>query len=255
MPEIARKKSPRAPSMPLDEALERALRAYEKERLHPAPSEVFAQNIGYRGANSGTALQAMASLRYFGLVERPADGLLAVTKSVEAFKFAPDESRRRALLIGFLKSPPLFAELLEKFASGLPSDANLKYELIQRGFIPPAAEATMAAFRRSVDFAGYFEPIDLPAETKDPSRDAEPQIQPQPRAVEEQLAEQVVSEPLRASARPLPPFDADSGAMDQIPVRLPGSRRAWLVIPSPFYAADKERLKAQIDLLLTEEDS
>ena len=46
----------------------------------------------------------------------------------------------------------------------------------------------------------------------------------------------------------------DDGELDRIPVRLPGGRRAWLSIPTPFYAADKERLKAQIDLLLTEED-
>jgi hypothetical protein len=30
--------------------------------------------------------------------------------------------------------------------------------------------------------------------------------------------------------------------------------QAWLLIPTPFFKADKERLKAQIDLLLTEED-
>ncbi len=240
--------------MPLDEALERALRAYDKERLHPAPSEVFAQNIGYRGANSGTALQAMASLRYFGLVDRPADGLLAVTKNVEAFKFAPDEARRRALLIGFLKSPPLFAELLEKFASGLPSDANLKYELIQRGFIPPAAEATMAAFRKSVDFAGYFDAATSQPEAAAFDIDLETAIQPQGQAIDESMVEQGSSVSPRSTAKHSPPFEAESTSMDQIPVRLPGARRAWLVIPNPFYAADKARLKAQIDLLFTEED-
>jgi len=43
-------------------------------------------------------------------------------------------------------------------------------------------------------------------------------------------------------------------AADRIPVRLPGGRRAFLEIPSPFFEADKERLKNQIDLLLTEDD-
>lgn len=42
--------------------------------------------------------------------------------------------------------------------------------------------------------------------------------------------------------------------LDRIPVRLTGGRRAWLVIPTPFYSADKSRLKAQIDLLLTAEE-
>jgi hypothetical protein len=37
-------------------------------------------------------------------------------------------------------------------------------------------------------------------------------------------------------------------------VRLDQSRRAWLEIPTPFYEADKKRLKAQIDLLLTDDE-
>jgi hypothetical protein len=43
-------------------------------------------------------------------------------------------------------------------------------------------------------------------------------------------------------------------SVDRIPIRLRGGRRAWLEIPTPFYAADKERIKLQVDLLLTEED-
>ena len=42
--------------------------------------------------------------------------------------------------------------------------------------------------------------------------------------------------------------------LDRIPVRLPGGRRAWLFIPSPFFSGDKARLKAQIDLLLTADE-
>lgn len=47
--------------------------------------------------------------------------------------------------------------------------------------------------------------------------------------------------------------DADAGH-DRIPVRLQGGRRAWLWIPTVFYESDKQRLKAQIDLLLTEDE-
>ncbi len=46
----------------------------------------------------------------------------------------------------------------------------------------------------------------------------------------------------------------DDEELDRFPVRLPGGRKAWIIIPSLFYEADKNRLKAQIDLLLTEED-
>ena len=48
MVDTPRKKSPRAPTMALDEALERAMKAYDKERLHAAPTNVVAQNLGYK---------------------------------------------------------------------------------------------------------------------------------------------------------------------------------------------------------------
>lgn len=245
---IPRKKSPRAPSISLDEAIDRVMKAYDKERLHPAPTEVVAQNLGYKGASSGSALSAMASLRYYGLLERPSDGLLAVTKDVEALKFAPDEDLKRSLLLSFLRRPAIFSELLEKYATGLPSDANLKYDLIQRGFLPPSAGDVVSVFRRSVEFTRYFE-----------SNDAEsaPALSvPTPAEVQE-LPQTLAAEPLALlmAGQKGPRSEAwDDADCDRIPVRLRGGRRAWLVIPTPFFNADKARLKAQIDLLLTEDD-
>jgi hypothetical protein len=49
------------------------------------------------------------------------------------------------------------------------------------------------------------------------------------------------------------PLWLDAGT-DSIPVRLSGGRKAWLAIPTPFYADDKLRLKAQIDLLLAQDE-
>jgi hypothetical protein len=236
---IPRKKSPRAPTLPLGEAIERVMKAYDKERLHPASTEVVAQNLGYKGAApSGSALAAMASLRYYGLLERPGDGLLAVTKEVEALKYAPDDSLKRSLLLGFLRRPALFAELLEKYSTGLPSDANLKYDLIQRGFLPATAAEVVSVFRRSVEFTHYFDNAgaDLAPIASEP---APPEQEPTAN---------------RAAPHASTPEVPDDRGHDHIPVRLPGARRAWLVIPTPFFAADKQRLKAQIDLLLTEDE-
>ena len=233
--------------MGLDEALERALKAYDRERLHTAPVEVVAQNLGYKSANNGAAMSAIASLRYFGMLERPKEGLLSVSREVEAYKFAPSEVQRHTMLLGFLTKPPLYGDLLEKFQSGLPSEANLKYELIGRGFAPPAANAAMSAFIRSVNFVGYFNSV---------------QVAPLALAEDDQVVPELMSPVGNLTAASLqqtaplaaPPNDANDGQMDRIPVRLPGRRRAWLVIPSPFFSADKVRLKAQIDLLLTEDE-
>lgn len=253
---LTRKKSPRAPSISLDEALDRALKAYDKERLHPAPTEVVAQNLGYKSANNGAALSALASLRYYGLVERPKDGLLAITKDVESYKFSPNDFHKQALLIDFLKKPAIFAELLVQYESGLPSDANIRYELIQRGFSPNTAESVVTIFRKSVDFAGFFSTPQAISDEGVLSSDAQQGAANElhgTSALQPQSLEQstVTARSPSIGGNPIP---VTMGEGDQIPVRLHGGRRAWLVIPAPFYEADKVRLKAQIDLLLTQDE-
>jgi hypothetical protein len=246
---VIRKKSPRAPSMPLNEALDRALKLYDQERLHPAPVETIANGMGYKSANNGSALSAIASLRYYGLLDRPKEGCLAVTKNVELYKFTPSDATRNELLIEFLKSPPLYAELIEQYESGLPSDATLLYELIQKGFIPSAAESVVSCFKQSVQFAAYFErKAVLPAKPpEDDLYEMEDSVLPVAPADQ-------VEVPRAAQAKLKPVAFAEDEDLDRYPVRLPGGRKAWLLIPAVFYEADKTRLKAQIDLLLTEED-
>jgi hypothetical protein len=245
MVDVLRKKSPRAPSMALDEALDRVMKAYDKDRLHPAPTEVVAQNLGYKSANNGSALSAIASLRYFGLLERPSEGYLAISKDVEAYKFAPDQAHKQALLEGFLTKPSLYADLLEKFGSGLPSEATMRYDLIQRGFSPQSADVALAAFKRSADFVGYFS-----AQRRSQQGDASLA----PDFEEDSLPTPTPVEPVQKPvSHPRDMLDIDEET-DRIPVRLPGGRRAWLLIPSPFFEGDKVRLKAQIDLLLTQDE-
>ncbi len=224
--------------MPLDEAIARVQKAYDKQQLRAAPTDEVAQNLGYKGANNGSALSALASLRYYGLLERPKDGHLAVSKDFERFKLAADALQRQALLMGFLKQPQLYGQLLEKYESGLPSAADLRAEMIHRGFNAAAAEAAMATFRRSVEFVG------MPVGRAVVPAPAPPRIDNRPSV--EAVAPNEPS-PIASVA------SADENS-DRIPIRLPGNRRAWLVIPTPFFEADKNRLKAQIDLLLTQDE-
>lgn len=241
MEQKPRKKSPRAPSMAIDEAIERAIKIYDKERRHPAPVEVIAQDIGYKSANNGAALAAIASLRYYGLLERPQDGVLAVAKEVEDYKFSPSDNMKQQLIIKWLREPALFSELLDKYASGLPSEANLKFELIQRGFNPSTADSCISVLQRSVDYARYFEKDNAVSNHLDEASSQK---------------EAPTNERLVVSAAPqngndeIMPF----GDYDRIPIRLGNGRRAWLQIPSPFYSADKNRIKAQIDLILTDDE-
>jgi hypothetical protein len=250
MKPILRKKSPRAPSMPLDEAIARVQKAYDKQQLRAAPTDEVAQNLGYKGANNGSALSALASLRYYGLLERPRDGHLAVSKDFERFKLAPDALQRQALLAGFLKQPQLYGQLLEKYEGGLPSVADLRAEMIQRGFNAAAAEGAMATFRRSVEFVGLpASKVALPANVASVAAS----LRLDGRSSGEAVAPNEPPAPSLIAAAVSVSVAADENS-DRIPVRLPGNRRAWLVIPDPFFEADKARLKAQIDLLLTQDE-
>jgi hypothetical protein len=236
--------------MSLDEALDRTIKAYAKEKLHSAPTDVVAQNIGYKSANNGAALAAIAALRYYGLMVRTGEGQMAVSKSVEEYQFAPDDSHRRRLMIDWLKSPPVFADLLERYASGLPSDATLKFDLIKRGFNPASADIVILAFRKSVDFVQYFEQRSSAEAIANDFSNAVSKLDTHdpPMQVSKSV---VISNPEAVGSV----FgDQDDSRLDKIPVRLTGNRRAWLSIPSPFYSSDKKRLKAQIDLLLADDE-
>jgi hypothetical protein len=247
--ETLRKRSPRAPSIPLSSAIERALQIYEAEGRHQAPAAAVAQDIGYKSASSGAAKTMLASIRYYGLLDRPKEGVLAVSKSVEEFKFAPNDSMKKEILERWLRSPDIFADLLEKYPTSLPSQATLKFDLIQRGFSSAAADDCMACFIDSVTFVRTFNAGNIPAATES-RQDEQGQNQQELREVDTSL--QSVQSQAAPNSAPIP--SGDNAAYDQIPVRLTGGRKAWLTIPSVFYSGDKQRLISQIELLLTEDE-
>jgi hypothetical protein len=243
-----RKRSPRAPTLALEDALEKAIQVYEKERLHQAPVDIVAQALGLKNASNGSAGSLIASLRYFGMLVRPNEGLLAVSKAVETYKYAPNQEMKTQIVLEFLKAPPLYKELLEKYSSGLPSSATLKYELIQKGFLPQAVDAVLSAFLQSVSFAKFYEArlddqVDESPESAPPSEDA---------ISSEAIDQKTIAQKISDAQRRLNPVS--DGTLDQIPIRLSGGRKAWLAIPTPFYESDKARIKAQIEVLFADKD-
>lgn len=240
-----RKRSPSAPSMALDEALERAIKVYEKEQRHPAPTDIVAQNMGYKNANSGASLKTIAALTSYGLLERAGPGKLAVSADVQSYHYAPDPTLKEKLLIGWLESPAVFAKLLEKYKTSLPSDSTIRFDLIQEGFKPGTAESVLNSFKRSVEFAGYFN-----------SQHGSISVENESSEYEEEISDKLnlVSKP-EQKIKDQPIQNETHTDFDRIPVRLDSKRRAWLEIPTPFYEKDKKRLKAQIDLLITDDET
>jgi hypothetical protein len=202
--------------------------------------------LGYTNASNGSASAAIASLRYFGLLERPKDGFLAISKAVETYKYASDESMRASILVEFLKSPPLYQKLLVKYPSGLPSTATLKYELIQLGFLPQAVDAVLSAFLQSVAFARYFDTHSAEAQAEESAAPLANEFRPECPDYKTYAQQKLLSE--------IDILPISDGNVDQIPIRLSGGRKAWIVIPTPFYESDKVRIKAQVDVLFADGD-
>jgi hypothetical protein len=137
----------------------------------------------------------------------------------------------------------VFADLLSTYQENLPSEATLKFELIKRGFKPSTADECLAAFRQSVDYAHYYQ---VAKQADGPITDETIKQQHDAAEASSEDGEQQDS---TASASRYATFESD-----RIPIRLTGGRRAFLVVPSPFYEADKQRLVAHIDLLLTDDE-
>lgn len=249
-----RKKSPRAPSIPLDDAVDRVTKIYQKEKRHPAPADAVAQHLGYTAAKNGSAATVIATLRYYGLIERTGDGMIAVSKDVESYMFAPNDQMKRDFKCQWLKTPPIFAELVEQYGAQLPSDESLKYNLIQKGFFPEAADSCVSVFKRSMEFAKYA--------PRDEVEEDKVQFEDGGNARAQESADAPSDE--HAGGRQQGALSSSMGqgrivatvedGVDRIPVRLAHGRRAWIEVPTPFYAADKNRLKKQIDLLLTDDE-
>ena len=239
MSQILRKRSPQAPSVSLEDALNRALKVYDKERRHEIPIDVAAIDMGYKNAKSGSSLQTLASIRYFGLMQRPKEGMLNVSIDVEKYKFSPDPELKQRLLNNWLRTPQVFAELLDKFPTSLPSDAVIKYELIQQGFSEGTADDVILNFKHSVEFVRYYEQVPL-NDIQKVEGDCE----------EDKVNESIPSQQKQSASINI----VQSADVDRMPIRLEGGRKAYLEIPTPFYEVDKKRLIDQINLILTDKD-
>ena len=66
-----RLRSPRYPSMSLEDAISHGRTIFDKDRRHPIAREVAAAHIGYKSLN-GAADSALSSLMQFGILEKVA---------------------------------------------------------------------------------------------------------------------------------------------------------------------------------------
>lgn len=244
-----RKRSPRCPSIALEEAIQRIGDLYDKESKHAVAADAAAQGLGYKDAKSGAAKTMIASVSYYGLLKRGADGKLSVSSDFEKYKYAPDDDVKAKFINEWLKNPKVFGELIARYGDDFPSDAALKYELIEMGFKPDAAEDALNVLKRSVDFVKSQGGIALTVEAVGDEEDIQDDC-------EEVVEDKVVEERnpdiggQRGAAMPnLPASDFKT-----VTIFLPEGREALLYVPRPFYKKDKVAIKRQLNALLADDE-
>ena len=124
---------------------------YEKEQTHAASRLVLARAIGYAGI-SGSSAKTLSALRKFGLLEGRGENMRISEDGLAILLAAPDSSERIDAIRKCAFSPELFAELRERYGETLPSDENLNFLLVRKGFSAKGADEVIKNYKETVQF-------------------------------------------------------------------------------------------------------
>lgn len=153
-----RTRSPNYPAINLDQAIERARTLWNHETKHAASLDVIAQHWGYKDFGVSGAMQTLAALKAFGLVEIEGKGGGRMAKlserAMDILHLLPDDKRWRQAIVDAALAPAIYNILWVKYGGALPSDANLRSLLIRDyGFNPGAVESFIEKFRDTIALA------------------------------------------------------------------------------------------------------
>ena len=129
-----KERSPNFPFISLAAALDRAAQFYEQEKRGSAPFPVAAEHWHYSPSSSG-AMQTGAALKSYGLMVDEGGGANRKLKLTElALRILldqrPDSVEREQYKRQAAITPPVAAEIYEKWPDGLPSEATLNHYLV-----------------------------------------------------------------------------------------------------------------------------
>jgi hypothetical protein len=169
MPKI---RSPNYPVMDLGDALEAMRPVYKAEHRNKMSRETLAKHLGYTSLN-GRALGKIGAVRAYGLVEGTGDALWVSDDTITVL-MAPDDSRDRAeALKRRALHPALFQQIGIDESGHLPSETNLKYRLIKKGFTEEAASKAADRYLATMRLVeGAYPSYDSAENTEDNSMQA-----------------------------------------------------------------------------------
>lgn len=252
-----RTRSVQHPRYTLEQVEELARRAFAMGARH-CDQDAVAQAVHYKNSTNGAFKGIRAAASYFGLISYKDDRYVSVTEPWIEALHADDEEAVRRLRQEAVRQPELFVQLIEEFSDRqLPSTEKLARQLFltpKYGILKDAAELAARVFLDSIKFAGLVDSNNF-LRSADKAKSDESYVRVAeataiPEAKQEPAAS--VSPPQSLNAAPAIPSDS---ALDRIEVQLSGGRRAYLFVPVPIAAREKERLKRYIDLILEPDDS
>lgn len=235
-----RHRSPSYPGIGLEESLDKARIVYKHEGRHAAPVETIVQHWGYKGL-SGPAKVAIAALRKFGfLVDEGSGTARRARLSSDAITIVRDDredgSERQQLLREAALKPTIHRELWERYGGQLPSDSNLRFELLQTyGFTESGAREFIAQFKGTLAFTGLDRSGTLGPDSRDKPETGERESMP-PAA-------------LAPPGPPAPPTDSLAPAMREI--QIPIALDEWVTLKAAFPLTDEKwkQLTAVLDAM------
>jgi len=225
-------RSPNYPQLTLRDAVEKVRKVYQAEHTYKANKEVVAKDLGYNSLN-GSSLTLIGALKRYGLLEAEGDGFRVSDDAVAILELSENDSERIAALKRAAFTSPLFAELHEIYGDRLPSDVNLRHDLIKRKFLPKAADEVVRIYRDNLELVTQFSP-----EYNAPQTEQTIQTPSVGATMQQQLTSQVQN-----ASRVVPSL----GGQLHFPFYLSKELQAALYVPVNMNKREYDLLKKQIE--------
>lgn len=151
-----RQRSPRAPAISLEQAVEKLLIFYKHDRGQSASAASLAEHWGL-SPSSSTLVQNVASLKQYGLVAQ-LDGLDKALKptprGLQIAMLDENDPLRTAAIKEAALNPPVFRDLWKAWGSRTPSDRTAAHYLVSTmGFNAPTAAEVIRNYKATISFA------------------------------------------------------------------------------------------------------
>ena len=148
---MERKRSPRYPSIPLEEAVALARKIHAKDGMHVVEREVAVRHMGYTTLN-GASATVLGALGHYGLTEGAGKNQVRLTRRALDILHPEEPEQRISAIEAAAGEPRIFNDIQGRFPDRVPSEDTLKAYLMREGFTPRALDSLAAAYVRTREY-------------------------------------------------------------------------------------------------------